>query len=131
MGGPKSNPSYREVCGGQTGHVEVYDLEFKGDEQAYEQLVKHFFSFHDPTTLNRQGNDAGTQYASAIFCYDEKQKEIASKVKRELQDLLSAGKVGNYQGKAITTDIRLVTILTLTLSISLTNPNPNNICNWS
>lgn len=53
--------------------MEVYDLTFEGGEKAYEDLVKHFFMFHDPTTLNRQGNDRGTQYASAIFTYDEKQ----------------------------------------------------------
>ncbi len=53
--------------------MEVYDLEFDGDETTYENLVKHFFMFHDPTTFNRQGFDMGTQYASAIFVYDEKQ----------------------------------------------------------
>ena len=69
----KKNPTYREVCTGTTQHVEVYDLKFDGDEKTYESLVKHFFQFHDPTTLNYQGNDRGTQYASAIFYYDSKQ----------------------------------------------------------
>jgi peptide-methionine (S)-S-oxide reductase len=67
------NPSYREVCSGTTGHVEVYDCEFDGNEETYEQLVRHFFMFHDPTTLNKQGNDRGTQYASVLYCYDQKQ----------------------------------------------------------
>lgn len=61
------------MCGGQTQHVEVYDLSYEGNEKTYEDLIKHFFMFHDPTTLNQQGNDRGTQYASAIFCYDDKQ----------------------------------------------------------
>lgn len=61
------------MCTGHTRHVEVYNLKFDGDEQTYEDLVKHFFMFHDPTTLNQQGNDIGTQYASAIFCSDQKQ----------------------------------------------------------
>lgn len=61
------------MCSGTTGQVEVYDFEYDGDEKAYENLVRHFYMFHDPTTLNRQGNDRGTQYASAIFCYDKQQ----------------------------------------------------------
>lgn len=64
---------FEQVCTGHTRHVEVYNLKFDGDEQTYEDLVKHFFMFHDPTTLNQQGNDIGTQYASAIFCSDQKQ----------------------------------------------------------
>lgn len=53
--GSKANPTYREVCSGQTGHVEVYDMEYAGGDDIYEKLVRHFFMFHDPTTLNRQG----------------------------------------------------------------------------
>eukprot|EP01035_Chromulina_nebulosa_P017171 gene17171-22687_t len=105
----KKNPTYREVCSGTTQHVEVYDLEFNGDETTYENLVKHFFTFHDPTTKNRQGNDAGTQYASAIFYYDNKQKEIATRVKSELQSLVNSGKI-RYQGKTVETDIIPATI---------------------
>ena len=106
MGGAKPNPSSREVCTGSTGHVEVYDLFFDGKESTYKNLVRHFFSFHDPTTKNRQGNDVGTQYASAIFCYDNKQKELASKVLQELQVLVSQGKVPLYKGKTVETEIR-------------------------
>jgi len=104
--GSKSNPTYREVCTGKTGHVEVYDFEFEGDEKTFEDLCKHFYMWHDPTTMNRQGNDRGTQYASAVFCYDETQKAIAQKVKDEFQELVSAGKVGSYyQEKTVTTAI--------------------------
>lgn len=112
MGPPtaKPNPTYREVCTGTTQQVEVYDLTFDGDEKTYEDLCKHFFMFHDPTTKDRQGNDRGTQYASAIFCYDDKQKAIATKVKNELQDLLKAGKVNGYADKTVTTAILDATI---------------------
>ena len=79
-GKEKPDPSYRDVCSGTTGHVEVYDFTFKGDATTYEELCKHFFSFHDPTTLNRQGNDVGTQYGSVIFYHDDAQKDIAEKV---------------------------------------------------
>ena len=64
---------FDQVCSGKTQHVEVYDLTFKGDEKTYENMVKHFYTFHDPTTLNQQGNDRGTQYASVIFYHDDKQ----------------------------------------------------------
>lgn len=59
----KENPTYQEVCSGITGHVEVYNLKYTGGAETYESLVKFFFQFHDPTTLNRQGNDQGTQYS--------------------------------------------------------------------
>jgi len=101
----QKKPSYREVCTGRTGHVEVYDFEWTGDATTYENMVKFFFQFHDPTTLDRQGNDRGTQYASAIFCYDEEQKKIAQKVKAELQELINKGKIGNYASKTVTTAI--------------------------
>jgi peptide-methionine (S)-S-oxide reductase len=104
----KANPSYKEVCSGATGHVEVYDLEFSGGEEMFEKLVKFFFQFHDPTTFNKQGNDSGTQYASVIYCYDAKQMDIASRVKDELQQLLNDGKISEnvFSGKRVTTSIR-------------------------
>ena len=67
------NPNYREVCSGSTGHVEVLHILYDADKCSYEEMVKFFYTFHDPTTKNRQGNDAGTQYASVIFHHDEKQ----------------------------------------------------------
>lgn len=69
-----------QVCSGETGHVEVFQCSFKGGPEMYKELVKFFFQFHDPTTLNCQGNDKGTQYASVIFVYDEGQKKIAHEV---------------------------------------------------
>lgn len=98
------NPSYRQVCSGQTGHVEVLWVELNDPEATLEALLRFFFQFHDPTTLNRQGNDAGTQYASVIFCEDAAQKEIAQRVKDEVQALVTAGKI-NYAGKTVHTPI--------------------------
>lgn len=102
-----ANPTYRQVCNGDTGHVEVYDFEFSGGPAYYEELVKFFFQFHDPTTFNRQGNDRGSQYASVIYCYSDQQVEIATKVKNELQDLLNKRKlVKVYETSIVKTEIR-------------------------
>lgn len=87
----------------------MYDFEFRGDEQTYEDLVRHFFSFHDLTTSNRQGNDVGSQYASTIFYYDHNQKRIALKVLEELQDMIRDGSVC-YESDVITTDITPATV---------------------
>ena len=109
--GPKSakkNPNYEEVCTGRTGHVEVYDCEFTGGGLYYEAIVRFFFQFHDPTTMDKQGNDAGTQYASVIYCYDEQQMRIATKVKAEIQALLDSHSLTCYQNSIVTTDIRMV-----------------------
>jgi len=85
MGGNKKNPSYEEVCSGKTGHAEVLFVEYDDKKVNYKDLVIFFFRMHDPTTLNRQGNDVGTQYRSAIFYYNDEQKNIANEVKAELQ----------------------------------------------
>jgi peptide-methionine (S)-S-oxide reductase len=77
--GVKPNPTYREVCSGTTGHVEVCQIRYDSTKTTYEDLVSHLFTFHDPTTANRQGNDVGSQYASVIFTHDETQKETADK----------------------------------------------------
>ena len=98
------NPSYRQVCSGATGHVEVLHVELNDPDAHFEELMKFFYLFHDPTTLNRQGNDAGTQYASAIFVADDKQKQIAEKVKNDLQGYLNNNK-SRYSGKEIVTKI--------------------------
>ena len=85
-GGHVANPSYKNVCEGTTGHAEVAKISFDSDKISYEELVKIFFSIHDPTTLNRQGNDVGTQYRSAIFFHNDYQKNIANEVKNLLNE---------------------------------------------
>ena len=76
-GGHTEDPSYHEVCSGSTGHAEALQIKFETARLDYETILEIFFAYHDPTTLNRQGNDVGTQYRSAIFCHDDAQKSIA------------------------------------------------------
>lgn len=85
-GGQNANPSYQEVCSGRTGHAEVVQVKFDPDQLAYADLLRVFFAIHDPTTLNRQGNDIGTQYRSAIFTHSEAQKQTAEVVMQEITD---------------------------------------------
>ncbi len=80
MGGHTQNPSYKEVCNGDTGHAEVLQIQYDAEILTFEELLEVFFKTHDPTTLNRQGNDVGTQYRSAIFYHDLEQKAIAEKI---------------------------------------------------
>jgi len=79
-GGHIKNPSYKEVCTGTTGHAEVVQITFDPDVVSYSEILEVFFMTHDPTTLNRQGNDVGPQYRSVIFYHNEAQKETAEKV---------------------------------------------------
>lgn len=108
--GAKESPSYKEVCEGTTGHVEVFNFTYKGGEEMYEQIVRFFFQFHDPTTLNRQKNDKGTQYASVIYYADEKQKAIALKVRAELQALMDEGKISCFMEPKVTTAVLPATV---------------------
>ena len=80
-GGTTANPTYEEVCTGGTGHAESVEIEFDSTRLSYEELLNYFFRMHDPTTLNRQHNDVGTQYRSAIFYTSEAQKKVAEAVK--------------------------------------------------
>ena len=80
MGGSVKNPSYEEVCTGRTNHAEVVQVAFDPQVISYREILQIFFVLHDPTTLNRQGHDAGTQYRSAIFYHSPPQKEMAEKL---------------------------------------------------
>jgi len=84
-GGHVPNPSYQAVCTGTTGHAEVVQVTFGPDEISFRDLLGVFFTLHDPTTLDRQGGDVGTQYRSAIFYHDDEQRRTAEEVVRELE----------------------------------------------
>jgi peptide-methionine (S)-S-oxide reductase len=83
-GGHVQNPSYAQVCDGETGHAEVVQVTFDPQVLSYKDLLTVFFTIHDPTTLNRQGNDVGPQYRSAIFYHDEGQKKVSEEVIQEI-----------------------------------------------
>ena len=85
-GGQAANPSYQEVCRGTTGHAETVRIKFDPDMVSYADLLHIFFTIHDPTTLNRQGNDIGSQYRSAIYYHDAEQKQTAEKVMAEIAE---------------------------------------------
>lgn len=95
-GGHVENPTYEEVCSGATGHAEVTQIAFDPDVLSLADLLRHFFAAHDPTTLNRQGNDVGTQYRSIILFADEDQKRIAEKVREDVRQSI---------GKPVVTEI--------------------------
>lgn len=80
MGGKTGNPTYEEVCTGDTGHAEIIQIEYNEDEISFDDLLLIFFKTHDPTTLNRQGNDVGTQYRSVIFYHNQEQKKQAEEM---------------------------------------------------
>ncbi len=84
-GGHVGDPSYEEVCTGNTGHAEVVQVHFRPEVISYAELLKVFFSVHDPTTLNRQGGDVGTQYRSVVFYHDEQQRQEAERVIQKLE----------------------------------------------
>ncbi len=96
-GGRKPNPTYEEVCSGKTGHIESIQITFNPHEITYEQLLDIFWHMHDPTSMDRQGSDAGEQYRSVIFVHDPKQKKTAEKSRAEVQKDLD---------KPIVTEIR-------------------------
>ena len=87
-GGHQDNPTYQEVCSETTGHAEVVQVRFDPNELSYRDLLRVYFTIHDPTQLNRQGNDIGTSYRSVIFYHSEDQKRIAEEV---IEEITSAG----------------------------------------
>jgi len=96
MGGNSANPTYKEVCTGLSGHAEVCQITYNPQEISFEEILEVFWKTHDPTTLNRQGNDAGTQYRSAIFYHTEEQKVKAEFYKKEVD------KSGSYSNPLVT-----------------------------
>ena len=95
-GGNVKNPTYKQICTGKTGHAEVAKIEFDPSKITYSQILNVFWQSHDPTTLNRQGNDVGTQYRSVIFFHNESQEEIAKKSK------VDADKSGYWDNEIVT-----------------------------
>lgn len=89
-GGTVADPTYQQVCSGKTGHAEVVQIVFDPRKISYHDILTVFFTTHDPTTLNRQGADAGTQYRSVIFCASDAQRATAEQVKKEMQPLFDA-----------------------------------------
>ena len=96
MGGTVRNPSYKDVCTDMTGHAEVVQIKFVSKEVSYDEILDVFWDCHNPTTLNRQGLDIGTQYRSVIFYHDEKQRLLALKSKEKLE------KSGKYKREIVT-----------------------------
>ena len=97
-GGNFENPSYENVCTDNTGHAEVIEIEFDPKKVSYDKLLEVFWNLHDPTTLNRQGPDVGTQYRSVIFYHNEKQKKMALASKEKLQK-------SKYKDRNVVTEI--------------------------
>ena len=100
MGGHDPNPTYEEVCGGASGHAEIVRLEFDPAVISYHDLLEVFFTIHDPTTLNRQGNDVGTQYRSVIFYNSPEQEASARKVIAEMANVWDGAIVTEVQPAA-------------------------------
>mmetsp|Transcript_4417 Transcript_4417/g.15816 ORF Transcript_4417/g.15816 Transcript_4417/m.15816 type:complete len:179 (-) Transcript_4417:120-656(-) len=102
----RQNPSYQEVCSGRTGHVEVLQLSYNPAKVSYEEICKFFFTFHDPTTKNRQGNDVGQQYASVVFAHSPEQKAVANRITALVQKHIDSGDLRNrFINAKVTTEV--------------------------
>lgn len=101
IGGHTESPTYEQVCTDETGHAEAVRVTFDPAQVTYEALVRKFFALHDPTQLNRQGPDVGSQYRSGVFYLNEEQKEVAERVRKELQP--------SFHPKTIATEITAAT----------------------
>ncbi len=121
MGGKTENPTYKAVCTGTTGHAEVIQIKFDPEKISFEELLFVFFKTHDPTTLNRQGNDVGTQYRSAVFYHDDKQKEAAESIKKKIDD-------AKYYDDPIVTEITEASTMYVAENyhVNYFNNNPSN-----
>jgi peptide-methionine (S)-S-oxide reductase len=132
LSSPIQNPTYEQVGSGvASDYIEVLLVELNEPEIHFEELIRFFFQFHDPTTRNRQGNDAGVSYARWIFCADDAQTAIATRVKDQLQTAISLRMVRCYEEKEITTQITPLTDFTRAPSKhqAYLEKHPNGYCN--
>jgi peptide-methionine (S)-S-oxide reductase len=125
------NPTYQQVCTGKSGHIEVLAVELNEPEKHFEELIRFFFQFHDPTTKNSQGNDRGFQYSSWIFCKDDKQIKIAEKVRDDVQMLIDEGALRCFGGKKVSTQVTPLKMFTKAEKEhqDYLEKNPNGYCN--
>jgi peptide-methionine (S)-S-oxide reductase len=104
MGGSKANPSYEEVCTGKTGHAEMVEVNFDPAVISYQRLCEEFWVMHDPTSLNQQGGDIGTQYRSSIFYTSAEQESVAKATRDRYQSALSAEGIGEIVSEILSAD---------------------------
>jgi peptide-methionine (S)-S-oxide reductase len=104
MGGVKANPSYEEVCTGKTGHAEMVEVNFDPTKISYQRLCEEFWVMHDPTSLNQQGGDIGTQYRSSIFYTSAEQAEVAKATRDIYQSALNADGIGQIVTEILDAD---------------------------
>jgi peptide-methionine (S)-S-oxide reductase len=104
MGGVKANPSYEEVCTGKTGHAEMVEVNFDPEKISYQRLCQEFWVMHDPTSLNQQGGDIGTQYRSSIFYTTPEQAAVAKATRESYQAALSAEGIGEIVTEILSAD---------------------------
>lgn len=121
MGGHVDNPTYQQVCGGRTGHAEVIQIKFDPEKISFDDLLFVFFKTHDPTTLNRQGNDVGPQYRSAVFYHDDSQKASAEEIIKKIDE-------SKLYAKPIVTEVTAAAKMYVAedYHINYFNKNPDN-----